>query len=54
MTAHQHVDALVRALDALLDARESENWTTVADVLEDELEPRIRGLIALLSAISSR
>ena len=54
MTAHQHVDALVGALEALLAARETENWPAVADTLEYELEPRIRGLIALLSTISSR
>ena len=51
MTAHQHVDALVGALDALLDARESKNWMMVAHVLE-ELEPRIRDLIALLTAFT--
>lgn len=54
MTAHQHVEALVRALDALLAARASESWKMVADVLGSELEPRIRGLITLLSTLSSR
>lgn len=54
MTAHQYVEDLVRALDALLAARASESWTAVAEVLGSELEPRIRGLITLLSTLSSR
>jgi hypothetical protein len=53
-TAHQHVDALVGALEALLTAREAQNWTAVADVLQNDLGPRIRALIAVLSTISSR
>jgi hypothetical protein len=48
------MDAVGGALDALAGAQESEDWLSVAYVLEHGLAPGIHSLIALLSAISSR
>ena len=42
------------ALGALVTAQESEDWLTVADVLEYDLEPAIRRWIELLTVVANR
>ena len=42
------------AIDAVVSAQESEDWLTVADVLEYDLEPAIRRWVELLSSIANR
>jgi hypothetical protein len=42
------------AIDAVVTAQESEDWLTVADVLEYDLEPAVRRWIDLLTAIANR
>lgn len=53
-TAAEQMDALGAALDALVAAQESEDWLTVADVLEYDLEPAIRRWIELLTILANR
>lgn len=53
-TAADQIDRFASALDAVVAAQESEDWLTVADVLEYDLEPAIRHWVALLSAIIER
>lgn len=54
MTASQHVEALGGVLDSLVAAQESEDWLTVADVLEYDLEPGIRGWEILLEQLANQ
>ena len=49
-----HVEALASSLTALVAAQETEDWLTVADVLEYDLEPAIRRWAALLNAVAAR
>ena len=53
MTAPEHLDALGGVLTSLVAAQESEDWLTVADVLEYDLEPAIRHWITLLGMLVS-
>jgi hypothetical protein len=53
-TAADQMDELGAALDALVTAQESEDWLTVADVLEYDLEPAIRRWIELLTILAKR
>jgi hypothetical protein len=47
-----HLDDLAASLDALVAAQESDDWLTVADVLEYDLEPMIRRWIELLTHVA--
>jgi hypothetical protein len=51
-TAAQHLHQLGTSLDALVTAQEAEDWITVADVLEYDLEPAVRRWSALLTMIT--
>jgi hypothetical protein len=53
-TAAEQMEELGNALDALVTAQESEDWLTVADVLEYDLEPAIRRWIELLTIVANR
>jgi len=46
--------ALGATLDALVSAQASEDWLTVADILEYELEPAVRRWVTLLSDAASQ
>jgi hypothetical protein len=52
MTVSQHLEHLGITVDALVTAQEAEDWLTVADVLEYDLEPAIRKWAALLTMIT--
>ena len=52
VTAAQHLQQLGTTIDALVSAQEAEDWITVADLLEYELEPSIRRWAALLTMIT--
>jgi hypothetical protein len=47
-----HLDALGATLDALVSAQTVEDWMTVADLLEYELEPAIRRWVAILTGVA--
>ena len=51
-TADQQIDALGAALDALVSAQVAEDWLTVADILEYDLEPLIRRWATVLARIN--
>jgi hypothetical protein len=53
-TAADEMETLGVAIDALVSAQESEDWLTVADVLEYDLDPAIRRWIDLLTAVANR
>jgi len=48
------MEELGAALDAIVMAQESEDWLTVADVLEYDLEPAIRRWVELLTLVADR
>lgn len=52
VTAAQHLQQLGTTIDALVAAQEAQDWITVADLLEYELEPSIRRWAALLTMIA--
>jgi hypothetical protein len=52
VTAAQHLEQLGTTVDALVAAQETQDWITVADLLEYELEPSIRRWAALLTMIT--
>jgi hypothetical protein len=52
-TVPQHVEGLGRILDSLVAAQESEDWLTVADVLEYDLEPAVRGWKVVLETLAA-
>jgi hypothetical protein len=47
------METLWNALDAMVTAQASEDWLTVADVLEYDLEPAIRRWTELLTRVAS-
>ena len=53
-TSAQQMEELGAALDAIVMAQESEDWLTVADVLEYDLEPAIRRWVELLTLVAER
>lgn len=53
-TAAQHLQQLGTTLDAMVEAQEAQDWLTVADLLEYDLEPAIRRWAALLTMLSCR
>ena len=52
VSAAQHLQQLEVTIDTLVTAQEAQDWVTVADVLEYELEPGIRRWAALLTMIT--
>ena len=54
VTAAQHLQELEATLDALVGAQEGQDWVTVADILEYDLEPSIRRWADLLTLITER
>jgi hypothetical protein len=52
VSAAQHMQQLGVTVDALVTAQEAQDWVTVADVLEYDLEPSIRRWAALLTMIT--
>ena len=52
--AADQIERFAAAIDDVVAAQESEDWLTVADVLEYDLEPAVRRWIGQLSAIASR
>ena len=54
LSVDQRVEELVDVLDALLSAQASEDWVTVADILEYDLEPAIRRWAAVLTQAAER
>lgn len=53
-TAASQMEQFAAAIDAIVSAQESEDWLTVADVLEYDLEPAIRQWVQLLTRIAER
>jgi hypothetical protein len=54
VAAADQIERFAAALDSVVAAQECEDWLTVADVLEYDLEPAIRRWIELLSAVADR
>lgn len=54
VTAAEQMQEFGTAIDALVTAQESEDWLTVADVLDYDLQPAIRRWIELLTVIANR
>ena len=54
VAAADQIERFAAALDSVVAAQEAEDWLTVADVLEYDLEPAIRRWIELLSAVAER
>ena len=54
VTASEQLEQFGLALDAIVTAQHSEDWLTVADVLEYDLEPAIQRWGHLLSVIANR
>jgi hypothetical protein len=54
VTADQQIEELESALDALVSAQAAEDWLTVADILEYDLEPLIRRWAAVLARINTQ
>jgi hypothetical protein len=54
VTAAQHLQQLGTTVDALVAAQESQDWLTVADLLEYDLEPAIRRWAGLLTLLACR
>ena len=54
VAAADQLERFGAALDAVVTAQESEDWLTVADVLEYDLEPAIRRWVDLLTAIAEK
>lgn len=53
-SAEQQVEELGSALDALVSAQTAEDWLTVADILEYDLEPLIRRWARVLARINTQ
>ena len=49
-----HLQTLINGLDALVQAQESQDWLTVADVLEYDVAPAISGWSALFSTLAAK
>ena len=54
VAAADQLERFAAALDSVVAAQESQDWLTVADVLEYDLEPAIRRWVALLTAVAER
>lgn len=54
VTAAQQIEDLAKALDALVSAQASEDWITVADILEYDLEPAVRRWATILAHVAGR
>lgn len=54
LTVAEQMQEFGMAVDALVTAQESEDWLTVADVLEYDLQPAIRRWIELLTVVANR
>ena len=54
ITAAQHLQQLGATVDSLVAAQEAQDWLTVADVLEYDLEPAIRRWAGLLTLLACR
>jgi hypothetical protein len=54
VSAAEQLEQFGAALDAIVTAQHSEDWLTVADVLEYDLEPAIQRWGQLLSVIANR
>lgn len=52
VSAAQHLQQLGNTVDTLVAAQEAEDWITVADILEYDLEPAIRRWAALLTMVT--
>jgi len=52
LSAAQHLQQLGQTIDSVVTAQEAEDWVTVADILEYDLEPAIRRWAALLTMIT--
>lgn len=50
---NDHIGTLVTVLETLISAQASEDWVTVADILEYDVEPAIRRWAAVLEDLSS-
>lgn len=53
-TAPQYLEVLGGVLGSLVAAQESADWVTVADILEYELEPVIRGWEMVLTGLANQ
>ena len=53
-TVDDEMDEFATAIDSLVSAQESQDWLTVADVLEYDLEPAIRRWVELLTTVAVR
>jgi len=53
-TAEHHVEELGAMIDSLVTAQESEDWLTVADIVEYDLAPAIESWVALLKRLLER
>jgi hypothetical protein len=47
------LDGLGRHLESLIDAQQREDWLTVADIVEFDIEPALRSCRPLLNALSA-
>jgi hypothetical protein len=54
MNGAEQLDALGATIDSLVGAQQQEDWLTVADVLEYDLEPAIRRWGLLLTQLAER
>ena len=54
MSGTEQLDALGATVDSLVGAQQQEDWLTVADILEYDLEPAIRRWGALLTELADR
>jgi hypothetical protein len=52
VTAAQQLQQIGTTMDTLVSAQENQDWLTVADVLEYDLEPAIRRWVALLTLVT--
>ena len=50
---NEQIGTLAGVLDTLISAQASEDWVTVADILEYDLEPAIRRWAALLEELTT-
>jgi hypothetical protein len=54
VSAAEHLQQLGVTVDSLVAAQEAQDWLTVADLLEYDLEPAIRRWAGLLTLLASR
>lgn len=54
IAAADQLERFAGALDSVVAAQESDDWLTVADVLEYDVEPAVRRWIELLTAVAER